>query len=85
MRISYDSEADALAVVFREDSTLEDSVDLEEGVTIDLDGHGHIIGLEILDARRRLGHKALTTLAIDHLPLTFLTLDQAKEEPGALP
>ena len=55
MQITYDPEADAVAIVLREDATVEDSTDLEDGVTIWLDGTGHIVGLEVLDASRRSG------------------------------
>jgi len=69
MRITYDPEVDALYIGLRE-ATAADSMDLEEGVTADLDGDGHIIGLEVLDARERLGGDALTSVALERLPLT---------------
>src|SRR5207248_624130 len=50
MKITYDPEADALYIALR-DAPSEDSVDIEEGVTADLDAEGHIVGLELLDAR----------------------------------
>lgn len=69
MRISYDPEANALAIVLREDVKLEDAIDLEEGVTADLDGEGHVIGLEILDARARLGPDPLACVTIERFPV----------------
>jgi uncharacterized protein YuzE len=39
-----------------------DTVDIEEGVTVDLDAGGHIIGIEILDAAERLGPKSLQSI-----------------------
>ena len=44
MKITYDPEADALYIELR-DARPGDSMDIEEGVTVDLDGEGHIIGL----------------------------------------
>ena len=57
MKIIYDPEIDALYAQIRE-AKPDDSIDLEEGVTADLDADGHVIGIEILDAKRRLGHDA---------------------------
>ena len=68
MRIEYDKEADALYIVLR-DVPGSDSKDLEEGVTIDLDGEGHIVGLEVLDASERLGLEALLNISIENMPL----------------
>lgn len=58
MKISYDPEADAIYIELRE-GYIEDSTDLEEGVTAMLDRAGHVIGLEVLDARERLGNKGV--------------------------
>ncbi len=67
MRISYDPEGDVLYIELRA-AEADDSVDLEPGVTADLDADGHVIGIEILDARERLGD-ALKQVSIDMLPL----------------
>jgi uncharacterized protein YuzE len=68
VRITYDPEVDALYIEPRK-ATAADSVDLEDGVTADLDAEGHVIGLEVLDARERLGGDALTSVALERLPL----------------
>ncbi|MBI4286265.1 MAG: DUF2283 domain-containing protein [Chloroflexi bacterium] len=68
MKIEYDKEADALYIILR-DVPASDSRDLEEGVTVDLDDEGHIVGLEILDASERLGLEALTNISIANMPL----------------
>ena len=68
MRISYDPEADALYIELRS-AAATDSVDLEEGVSADLDEHGHVIGIEVLDASERLGNDALANVALERLPL----------------
>lgn len=69
MRITYDEEADALYIQLRV-SEPQDSIDLEEGVTVDLDAGGHVVGMEILDARERLGSEALGSVSIERLLLT---------------
>ena len=68
MRIEYDAEADALYVQFKEVRP-DDNVDVEEGVTVDLDHEGHIVGLEILDAAERLGLESLRNVSIENMPL----------------
>jgi uncharacterized protein YuzE len=66
MRITYDNEADALYIKLREAEN-HDSFDIEEGVIVDLDGDGHIIGLEILDASVRLTPDELTKVSYENL------------------
>jgi uncharacterized protein YuzE len=68
MRIEYDAEVDALYVQFKEVRP-DDNVDVEEGVTVDLDEEGHIVGLEILDAAERLGLESLMNVSIENMPL----------------
>jgi uncharacterized protein YuzE len=53
MKISYDSEVDALSIVFRE--TTVTTKHLGEGIAADYDSEGRLVGLEILDAVRRFG------------------------------
>jgi uncharacterized protein YuzE len=66
MKITYDSEADALYISLRKASAAY-AVDIEEGVVADLDGERHVIGFEILDAGKRLNKKELSELSIENL------------------
>lgn len=66
MLITYDSEADVLYIELRR-VPAEDSTDIEEGVTALLDGQGHIVGLEILDAGERLGQEQLRSVTLKDL------------------
>lgn len=68
MKIEYDKEVDALYIRLR-DARPSDSMDVEEGVTVDLDEGGHIVGLEILDASERLGPESLLNVSIENMPL----------------
>ncbi len=70
MRITYDPEADALYIELT-DTRPVDSVDLAEGVTVDLDERGNPVGLEVLDAAIRLGREALERIALESLPLVI--------------
>ena len=73
MKIEYDREADALYIQLRQVYP-EDNVDIEEGVTVDLDKEGHIVGIEILGASSRLGIEALVNLTIENMPLQQVPL-----------
>lgn len=53
MRISYDSEVDALSITFRE--TTVTTQPLAEGIAADYDSEGRLAGIEILDAIQRFG------------------------------
>ena len=67
MRLTYDPEADALYIELKA-VTPVDSRDLEDGVTVDLDEAGRVIGIELLDVQKRLGPDALAHISIDCLP-----------------
>lgn len=56
MRISYDSEVDALSITFRE--TTVTTKHLAEGIAADYDSGGKLAGIEVLDAIKRFGDKA---------------------------
>ena len=66
MRIEYDREADALYIHLRQ-APVEDNVDIEEGVTVDLDAQKHIVGIEILDASTRLSPEELNQVSVENL------------------
>lgn len=72
MKIEYDPEADALYIQIRQ-AQPSDNIDIEEGVTVDLDENGHIVGLEILDASKRLSPSDLASISIEKLPLEATT------------
>ncbi|RLE81578.1 MAG: DUF2283 domain-containing protein [Thermoprotei archaeon] len=48
LRISYDPEADALYIKLKDDKVLK-SEEAKEGVIVDLNKQGEIIGIEILN------------------------------------
>jgi uncharacterized protein YuzE len=68
VKIEYDPEADALYIQIRE-ARPDDNIDIEEGVTVDVDEHGHIVGVEVLDASKRLSPSDLASITIEKLPL----------------
>lgn len=61
MKLSYDAKTDALFVRFSEEPALQ-SEEVKQGVILDFDGQGHIVGIEILDARRQLAASVVAGL-----------------------
>ena len=52
MKIEYDREVDALYIRLQEKNVAR-TVEIDEGLNIDLDEKGKLIGLEVLDAAER--------------------------------
>lgn len=65
MRIAYDSEVDALSIVFRE--TTVTTRPLADGIEAEYDADGILSGLEILDAEKRLGGPELRQVILQGL------------------
>lgn len=59
MEITYDTKADALYILFRKGQFARNR-EIEEGIILDLDSEGGLLGLEVLEASKRM---ALTDLA----------------------
>ncbi|MFY9269132.1 MAG: DUF2283 domain-containing protein [Candidatus Manganitrophaceae bacterium] len=68
MKIEYSKDIDALYIKLKE-ANVADSLDIEEGVTVDLDENRHIIGIEILDASEKLELSNLVNITIENLPV----------------
>jgi uncharacterized protein YuzE len=73
VRIEYSKEEDALYIHLRQVPVAE-SRDIAEGVTLDLDASGRIVGFEILDASDALGQGNLVNVSIENLPVEQLPL-----------
>jgi uncharacterized protein YuzE len=57
MKITYDREVDALYIRFKETSVTTQH--LAEGIAADYDSDGRLAGIEILDAKKRLGEQTV--------------------------
>ncbi|HTE83262.1 MAG TPA: DUF2283 domain-containing protein [Dehalococcoidia bacterium] len=56
MKITYDREVDALSITLRD--TTVTTRELAEGIAAEYDGEGTLVGLEVLDAEKRLGGRS---------------------------
>ncbi len=63
MKITYDKEADALYIQISA-KTPEGVIEIKEGVNLDISKDDKIIGIEILDASKKLSLKSFTTYNI---------------------
>ncbi|ADH88063.1 Protein of unknown function DUF2283 [Ancylobacter novellus DSM 506] len=62
MKLKYDPEANALYVRFSTGEIVE-SEEVSPGVILDYDDEGHILALELLQAREKLAPEVLTEAA----------------------
>ncbi|NQT35122.1 DUF2283 domain-containing protein [bacterium] len=53
MRITYDAEVDVLRIIFS-NKLIEESDEDKPGIILDYDQDGNIVGIEILDASKRM-------------------------------
>ena len=63
MKADYDRDVDVLTVIFS-DAQVEESDEVKPGVILDYDAAGNIVGLEILDASRRVENPAAMEFAV---------------------
>ena len=53
MKVTYDPEVDVLRIIFS-NAPVEESDEDKPGVILDYDKDGNIVGLEVLDASKRI-------------------------------
>ncbi|MGL4440086.1 MAG: DUF2283 domain-containing protein [Bosea sp. (in: a-proteobacteria)] len=61
MKVTFDAEADAVHVLFSNDKIVE-SEEVHPGIVFDFDAAGHIVAIELLDAREQLTAKTIADL-----------------------
>jgi uncharacterized protein YuzE len=72
MKIEYSKQADAIYVYFKEDAVAR-SKEIEDGVVIDFDKEGQLIGIEVLDVSQRFTLSDIVNVNIENLPVEAVT------------
>ncbi len=72
MKIEYDQEVDALYIRIQEKAVAR-TKELEDGINLDIDEDGKIIGLEIIGAKERYSQKDIFNIATENLILDEAT------------
>jgi uncharacterized protein YuzE len=63
MKISYDSDVDALRILFKE-ASIEYSEEVKDNFILDYDANDQIVGLEILHASQQIENPASIAFAV---------------------
>lgn len=63
MKITYDPEVDVIRIVFS-NAPIEESDEEKPGVILDYDKDGNVVGMEILDASRRIENPRAVEYAV---------------------
>jgi uncharacterized protein YuzE len=64
MRVYYDNEVDALYLELG-DETPEGVIEIAEGVNLDTTSHNRIVGIEILDASKKIDLKTILSYTLE--------------------
>lgn len=63
MRVTYDPDVDVLRILFS-NAAIEESDEDKPGVILDYDKNGNVVGMEILDASKRVENPRSVEYAI---------------------
>ena len=63
MKITYDPEVDVLRILFS-NAAIEESDEDKPGVILDYDKDGNVVGMEILDASKRIDNPRAVEYAV---------------------
>ena len=63
MKITYDADADVLNIIFSK-VPIEESDEEKPGVILDYDKDGNVVGMEILDASKRIENPRAVEYAV---------------------
>jgi YD repeat-containing protein len=65
VKVEYDPEVDVLSILLS-DAPVQESDETKPGVILDYDASGNVVGIEILDASKRIGDPMSMEYAIAH-------------------
>ncbi|ALB42966.1 MAG: DUF2283 domain-containing protein [Nostocales cyanobacterium LacPavin_0920_SED1_MAG_38_18] len=65
MKITYDAEVDVLRIIFS-NIPIEESDEEKPGIILDYDDAGNIVGIEIIDASKRIDNPCLFEYSVNN-------------------
>ncbi len=65
MKITYDAEVDVLKIIFS-NIPIEESDEEKPGIILDYDYAGNIVGIEIIDASKRIDNPCLFEYSVNN-------------------
>lgn len=68
MEIEYDKKADALYIAFRKGRFAKNKK-IDDFTILDMDGKGNVLGIEILQASKRLSKKEVSEVRVKNISL----------------
>lgn len=77
MRINYDKQADAMYIRFSEAKYYQ-SDEVKEGIILDFDKSGKIIGMEVLDVSDRLPRESMSSIHFEMESAQHKKVDRGK-------
>lgn len=75
MRFHYDKKIDALYIRFNE-ARYRQSDEVADGIMLDYDRNGKIVGIEVLDASKKFPSSFSASLRARKIPATFEIVDR---------
>jgi uncharacterized protein YuzE len=66
MKVTYDAEVDILRIILSE-HPIEESDEEKDGIIIDYDVSGNVVGMEIMDASSRVNNPQIVEYAVTGL------------------
>lgn len=79
MKIEYDREIDAV-YIYLQQKEVGKTIELTDGVNVDLDEEGKLIGIEIIEATRRYALSDIFDITTENLILDKTVLDKGKAD-----
>ena len=83
MKVSYDKEVDALYIELSSEKP-EGVVEIEEGMNIDVTSDGIIVGIELIDASKRLSLNSFLKYEIDGEIIDLLAMAKRQRSDSSL-
>ena len=83
MRVSYDKEVDALFIELTTQKP-DGVIEIEEGINIDLTSDGNIVGIELVDAAKKIPLDSFLKYEIDVESIGLLAGSKAGENDSIL-